>query len=136
MVWLKVVHILCVMGWMTGIFAVPRALIFWMHEHEATGSGGPTGKLTVRLFRFSAFLGIIAIITGLWQGWDWEFPIWVHVKIGLVSLLLLHYIYTGMLVKKAHQGVFEKSERFLRIYNEISVLVVIVVLWVVVAKPF
>ena len=136
MIWLKVVHLLCVMGWMTGIFAVPRALIFWMHEFEKTGPGGPTGKLTVRLFRFSAFLGVIAILAGLWLAWDWEFPVWVWVKLGLVTLLLIHYIYTGILVKQAHQGRFEKSERFLRIYNEISVLGVIAILYVVVAKPF
>ena len=27
--WVKIIHILCVMGWMTSIFAVPRALIYW-----------------------------------------------------------------------------------------------------------
>ena len=136
MIWLKVVHILCVMGWMTGIFAVPRALIFWHDEFDKTGSGGPTGKLTIRLFRFSALLGVIALATGLWLAYDWSFPVWVYVKLGLVGLLIAHYAYTGHLVLQAHRGVFEKSDRFLRVFNEISVFAVIAILYVVVAKPY
>jgi len=136
MIWLKVVHVLCVMGWMTGVFAVPRALIFWHREHKAHGPGGNAGQLTIRLFRFSALLGVIAIASGLWLAYDLSFPGWVHVKLGLVGVLLIHYIYTGLLVKKAHQGIFDKSDRFLRIFNELSVLVVIAILYVVIAKPF
>jgi len=136
MVWLKVVHILCVMGWMTGIFAVPRALIFWHREHDLHGAGGNTGQLTIRLFRFSAFLGVIAMATGLWLALDWSFPTWVFAKLGLVGLLLIHYLYTGYLVMQAHKGVFLKSDRFLRIFNEVSVFVVIAILYVVIAKPF
>ena len=34
---LKVVHLLCVLGWMTGIFAVPRALIYWRREWDRLG---------------------------------------------------------------------------------------------------
>lgn len=136
MVWLKVIHILCVMGWMTGIFAVPRALIFWHREHEAHGPGGNAGQLTIRLFRFSALLGVIAIGTGFWLAWEWSFPNWVWVKLGLVCVLLAHYVFTGLLVKKAHAGVFDKSDKYLRIFNELSVFVVIGILYVVVAKPF
>ena len=133
---IKVTHILCVMGWMTGIFAVPRALIYWHREFEAHGSGGNTGLLTVRLFRFSALLGVIAIGTGLWLAWLLEFPDWVWVKLGLVTVLLAHYVFTGLLVKKAHSGIFDKSDKYLRIFNEISVFVVIGILYIVVAKPF
>ncbi|HFC04649.1 MAG TPA: hypothetical protein ENJ55_02995 [Rhizobiales bacterium] len=136
MIWLKVVHVLCVMGWMTGIFAVPRALIYWRREFDLYGPGGNTAQLTIRLFRFSALLGVIAIGTGLWLAVDWDFPPWVHVKLALVTVLLAHYVYTGLLVKKAHQGIFDKSDRFLRIFNEISIFVVIAILYVVLAKPF
>lgn len=136
MVWTKIVHILCIMGWMTSIFAVPRALIFWHREHTATGSGGPTGDLTIRLYRFSAFLGVIGIATGLWLAWDFGFPAWTHAKIALAVLLVAYYVYTGYLVKKARNGVFSKSDRFLRIFNESSVLLVIAILYVVVAQPF
>lgn len=136
MEWVKIVHLLCVMGWMTSIFAVPRALIFWRREYDRLGEFGPLGDLTVRLYRFSAGLGVIALITGLVLAWDWQWPAWVHLKIALVALLAAHYIWTGRLVILAKRGEFGKSDTYLRIFNELSVVAVIAVLWVVVVKPF
>ncbi|WP_417720613.1 CopD family protein [Salipiger sp.] len=134
--WVKIVHLLCVMGWMTSIFAVPRALIYWKREHARLGEFGPLGDLTLRLYRFSAGLGVIAAATGLWLAADWSWPAWVHVKLVLVLLLAGHYVWTGVLVMRAKRGDFRESDLFLRIFNEISVVAVIAILWVVVAKPF
>jgi putative membrane protein len=134
--WVKIIHILCVMGWMTSIFAVPRALIYWRREHERLGENGPLGDLTYRLYRFSAGLSVIAFGTGLWLAWIWDFAPWVLVKIAAVVALLAHYIWTGRLVRAAQRGAFPRSDRWLRIFNEISVLGAIAVLWLVVVKPF
>ncbi|MEZ5799094.1 MAG: CopD family protein [Paracoccaceae bacterium] len=135
--WLKIIHILCVMGWMTSIFAVPRALIYWRREWDQLGRFGPLGDLTLRLYRFSAGLAVIALITGLWLAIAvWDFAPWVHVKLALVALLAAHYIWTGVLVARARQGRFAQSDLYLRVFNEISVLATIAILWVVVVKPF
>jgi putative membrane protein len=136
MEWIKVIHLLAVLGWMTGIFAVPRALIFWKREYAANGAFGPTGDLTIRIYRFSLGLGVLAIITGLWLAYLWGFPVWTHIKIALVTALALHYGWTGRLVLRARKGVFTESDMFLRIFNEVSVLGAIAVLIVVVYKPF
>ncbi|THH36192.1 hypothetical protein E4Z66_14170 [Aliishimia ponticola] len=134
--WIKVVHLLCVMGWMTGIFAVPRAVIFWKREYAQTGQFGPTGDLTIRIYRFSLGLGVIAIVTGLWLAHLWGWPAWTHLKIALVVALAAHYGWTGRLVLRARKGVFTESDLFLRIFNEVSVLGTIAILIVVVFKPF
>ena len=134
--WVKIIHLLCVMGWMTSIFAVPRALIYWKREWARIGEFGPTGDLTFRLYRFSAGLGVIALITGLWLGLMWDFAPWVWVKLGLVALLAGHYVMTGFMVARAKRGEFRESDFYLRVFNEISVFGVIAVLWVVVVKPF
>jgi putative membrane protein len=135
--WVLIIHLLCVMGWMTSIFAVPRALIYWKREYDRLGAFGPLGDLTIRLYRFSAGLGVIALATGLWLGWAiWAFAPWVHLKLALVALLALHYVWTGVMVVRARRGEFRKSDFFLRVFNEISVVGVIAVLWVVVVKPF
>ena len=104
MEWVKIIHILCVMGWMTSIFAVPRALIYWKREYDRLGEFGPLGDLTVRLYRFSAGLGVIALGTGLWLGWDLDFPAWVWLKLTLVGALAAHYIWTGKLVHRRAPG--------------------------------
>ena len=134
--WVKIIHILCVMGWMTSIFAVPRALIYWKREFTRLNEDGPLGDLTFRLYRFSTGLGVIALVTGLWLGWSWSFPAWVWLKLFLVLLLAGHYTMTGFMVARARKGEFRESDRYLRIFNEISVFGVIGILWVVVVKPF
>jgi len=102
--WIKIIHILCVMGWMTSIFAVPRALIYWKRDFAKTG--------------------------------DALSPLGVLVKLGLVALLVIHYMMTGGMVVRAKKGVFKESDFYLRMFNEISVIGVIAILWVVVTKPF
>ncbi len=136
MEWVKIIHILCVMGWMTSIFAVPRALIYWRREYDRLGEFGPLGDLTIRLYRFSAGLAVIAILTGLWLAHDFGWPAWVHLKLALVTALALHYGWTGRLVVRAKRGQFDESEMFLRIFNEVSVFGAIAILWAVVTKPF
>ena len=91
MSWVKIIHILCVMGWMTSIFAVPRAIIYWKREHARLGENGPLGDLTYRLYRFSFGLGVIAILTGVWYGIWLGWPAWLHLKATLVVLLAAHY---------------------------------------------
>lgn len=135
--WVKIIHILCVMGWMTSIFAVPRALIYWKRDFATSGdAASPLGDLTYRLYRFSAGLMVIALITGIWLGVTWNFAPWVWVKLGLVTLLFAHYMMTGGMVARAKRGTFNESDFYLRVFNEISVLGVIAILWVVVVKPF
>lgn len=135
--WVKIIHLLCVMGWMTSVFAVPRALIYWKREWARLAAPGPLGDLTYRLYRFSAGLAVIAVLTGLWLAASvWGFAPWVHVKIALVALLALHFVWTGRLVARARRGEFRESDLWLRIFNEISVLAVLAILWVVVVKPF
>lgn len=136
MEWVKIIHILCVMGWMTSIFAVPRAIIFWKREYDRLGEFGPLGDLTIRLYRFSAGLAVIAIATGLWLAIDLGWPAWVHLKLALVAALAAHYLWTGRLVIRAKRGQFDESEMFLRIFNEVSVFGAIAILWTVVVKPF
>ena len=133
---LLVLHILTVMGWMTSIFAVPRAIIYWKREWDRIGEFGPLGDLTIRLYRFSLGLGVIAIITGVWMGFLWGWPLWLHIKLAVVLLLAAHYGWTGRLVLRARRGVFTESDLYLRIFNEISVLGAIAVLILVVVKPF
>jgi len=135
--WVKIIHLLCVLGWMTGIFAVPRGLIYWKREHAALGVMGPAGDFTFRLYRFAAGLGVIALITGLWLAWVWwNFAAWTVLKLVLVLVIAAHYVWTGLLVRDAMRGRFGHGETWYRVFNEVSVLVVIAVLWVVVVKPF
>ncbi|KIT17798.1 CopD family protein [Jannaschia aquimarina] len=134
--WAKIFHLLCVFGWMTSVFAVPRALIYWRREWERLGERGPLADLTMRLYRFSGGLAVIGVVLGLWLAHLWGWPGWTHLKTALVGLLAVHYGWTGRLVFLARRGEFPHSDRWLRVFNEVSVLVFLAILWAVVVKPF
>ena len=82
----KVLHLLCVLGWMTGIFAVPRALIYWRREWDRLGEFGPTGDLTKRIYRFSVLRAL--------DGRFGESDLWLRVfneisVLGAIGVLVL-----------------------------------------------
>ena len=56
--------------------------------------------------------------------------------IALVAALALHFLWTGRLVARARRGEFRDSDLWLRIFNEVSVLIALAILWAVVVKPF
>ena len=135
--WVKIIHLLAVIGWMTSVFAVPRALIYCKREWERIGEFGPLADLTFRLYRFSGDLGIIAIVFGFWLAFgQWGFPPWLHLKLLFVGILAAQYVRTGKMVADAKRGIFRYSDMFMRIYNEAGVIITLVILWAVVAKPF
>lgn len=136
MEWIKVFHLLAVFGWMAGVFVAPRGLIYWKREWAATGAMGPAGELTYRVWRFSAGLAVLGVITGIWLATLWGWPGWTVLKLVLVAVLAAHYTWTGVLVFRARTGRFDEGDTYLRIFNELSVLVAIAIFWVVVFKPF
>ncbi|UWQ22582.1 CopD family protein [Jannaschia sp. W003] len=133
--WVKIIHLLAVFGWMASVFAVPRALIYWRRDWELRGEQGPIGDLTFRLYRFSAGLAVIGVALGLWLATWWGWPSWTHWKTLFVAVLAGHYAWTGLMVRDARRGRFPRSDRWLRVFNEASVVVFLAILWAVVAKP-
>jgi putative membrane protein len=89
----------------------------------------------------------IAFLFGLvlWQGWR-LFPSrlpnvaagmhWIDAKLALVALLLAHFVWAGRLVKRSEKGGALPSAKALRWLNELPVLFLLGVLFLVLAKPF
>ncbi len=135
MLWVKTLHILMIAGWLTGSFVVPRGLIFAKREYDELGRTGQAFDLTYRVYRFSAGLAIIAAITGFWLAIPYLSDGWFHIKLTLVAALAIHYIYTGLMLRQLRLAQLQKSERFLRIFNEVSVLLAFAIIALVLFKP-
>jgi len=90
----------------------------------------------------------LALVLGLtlWLGYKVlpDFPTmvapghsgWLHAKLGLVALMLAYYVFTGRWLKRVGQAQALPSSRALRVFNEVPVLALLVVIWLVLAKPF
>jgi len=135
MLWVKTIHILMIAAWLTGSFVAPRGLIYAKREYEELGRPGNAFELTFRIYRFSAMMALVAVIPGLWLATPWFGDIWIWIKIALVALLAVHYIYTGRMLKKLRYGQLHVSDLFLRIFNEVSVLLAFSIIALVLFKP-
>lgn len=133
----KTFHLLFVIAWMAAVFYLPRILV---NLAEAGDDPPVRARLVLmgrRLYRFGHIVFGIAFALGLvlWL----HFHIgggWLHAKLLLVALLLVHFVLAGRWVKRAGNGGALPSASTLRWFNEIPVVLLLMVIWLVLAKPF
>ncbi len=92
-----------------------------------------------KLFRFGNVMLVIALVTGLWVALALGFfsgQGWLHAKLALVFLFFCYNHMTFGMVKKAERGKLTWSSKALRWFNEIPLIALIAIVYLVVAKPF
>jgi len=145
--WIKTFHLLFVIAWMASVFYLPRLLV-----NLAEGGDEPAVQTRLllmgrRLYKFGHNMFGMAIVLGalLWQGYRFlpDFPTmvvpgsgWLHAKLFAVALILAHFIVAGRWLKGVEKGRALPSSRALRLFNELPVVVLVAVIWLVLAKPF
>tara|TARA_B110000285_G_scaffold103142_1_gene117347 strand:- start:3743 stop:4138 length:396 start_codon:yes stop_codon:yes gene_type:complete len=80
---------------------------------------------------------ILAIIFGLWMIVlvpNWLFENWMIAKLGFVFLLVLYHLKTHFILKELQLGLIKYSSNFMRIWNEISSVILVSVVFLVVLK--
>jgi putative membrane protein len=135
--WTKLFHVLFVISWMATVFYLPRILV---NLAEAGAEPAVRARLALmgrRLYRFGHVMFGIALLLGLtlWM----HFGIaggWMHAKLTVVGLMLAHFIVTGRWIKRAATGAPLPSPTTLRWFNEVPLVLVVPILWLVYFKPF
>ena len=142
--WIKAFHIIAVIAWMAGMLYLPRLFVY--HCAAAPGSvQSETFKVMERrLLRAIINPAMVATwVFGLWLAWlgpdsryGWFASGWLWAKIILVlGLSAMH----GLLArwrKDFAQDRNRHSQKFYRIINEVPTILMILIVLVVVLKPF
>lgn len=136
MLTLKALHIIFVVSWFAGLFYLPRLFVnHAMVEDAATRER--LALMEAKLYRFMTPLAVLAVGLGLWLWFGYGFAGgWLHVKTLLVIGLVAYHLYCGRLMRDFAVGRNTKSHVWYRVFNEIPVLVLFVVVFLVVLKPF
>jgi putative membrane protein len=90
-----------------------------------------------KLYRFMTPLGVLALVFGtwLWLGYGIGGG-WMHAKLALVAVLVAYHLHCGRLLAAfAAQG-NRRGHVWYRWFNEVPVLVLTVVVFLVVLRPF
>ena len=134
----KALHISLVVAWFAGLFYLPRLFVnLAMVPADSAAERARLLLMAGKLYRFMTPLGILAVGLGLWLWFGYGFAGgWLHVKTLLVVFLIAYHLYCGRLMRAFAEGRNTRSHVWYRYFNEIPVLVLFVVVFLVVLKPF
>lgn len=138
----KALHIIFIASWFASLFYLPR--IFVNLAMVSAGSHAERERLLLmghKLYRFGNILMLIALASGLWLwlGYPfWRGPgnAWVHAKLTLVLGVIAYHQINRIMLRRFERGENQRSHRWYRVYNEVSVLLFAAIVVLVVFKPF
>ncbi len=139
--WTKTLHIVMVTSWFAGLFYLPRIYVN-LAQVSPAASRAEYDRLvgmSRRLYRFMLPLATLAIATGLLLFLGFGIGMgsgWMHVKLCCVVLLIGYHHGCGRLLKKFAEERSTRSERWFRVFNEAPVILLLIVVAMVVMKPF
>jgi len=140
--WVKALHIIFVASWFAGLFYLPR--LFVNLAAVPSDSHAERERLLLmsrRLYRFSSLLMVPALAFGLWLWLGIGIGLgpdngWMHAKLVLVLAAIgYHHVCRGQL-RRFEQSSNRHTERWFRVFNELTVLLFAATVILVVVKPF
>jgi putative membrane protein len=138
--WLKAFHIIFIVTWFAGLFYMPRLFVY--HSSATDSVSKERFKvMQAKLFKIIMNPSMIAtLILGVWllaESWQaFSSQGWIWVKLFFVFLLIGYHHYCLRIIKAFADDRVLHSEKFFRIFNELPSLVLVVVVILVVVKPF
>ena len=144
---IKTLHVLFDIAWMAAVFYLPRILVNMAEAGDQPQVQARLQLMGRRLYKFGHNMFGFAFALGLilWEGWRLlpaSLPNvvgtehWLDAKLLLVALLLAYFIYCGRMLKRVMRGGQLPSPRTLRWFNELPVMLLLGVIFLVIAKPF
>ena len=139
--WIKALHVIALIAWMAGMFYLPRLYVYHCDLVPGSAESERFKVMERRLLKqiinpamlATLLFGVLLVVilgSGLWsQGW------W-YVK--LVSVLLL-FGFHGAVSKWRREFLNDRNQRpqrFYRIANEVPTVLMVVIVIMVIVKPF
>ncbi len=140
--WILAFHVMSVISWMAMLFYMPRLFIY--HVEHAKNGPAFTDVIKIQEEKLWRIIGVPAMWASLISG---SIMIalqpalftnghWLHVKLTAIVILLGYHHSLGVLRKKLYADKCHKSGKFFRFYNEVPTLLMILIVIMVVVKPF
>ncbi len=137
--WIKALHVIAVISWMAGLFYLPRLFVY----HAAVQKGSPQSEtfkvMEQKLLRIIMNPAMIVTwITGLsiaLMG-GWERQGWFMAKFALVILMSAFHMWLAAKRRAFAEDRNTVAERSYRLANEVPTVLMIVIVVLVVVKPF
>ncbi len=135
--WIKTFHLVFVIAWMAVVFYLPRILVNIAEAGEVAAVRDRLLLMGTRLARFGQVMFGVMFALGLWLWLGFGIAGgWLHAKLALVAAVFVYAVWIGRLLKAAQAGRPLPSSRALRWINELPLLALVPIVWLVLVKPF
>ncbi len=138
--WIKALHIVFVASWFAGLFYLPRLFVnLAMVPADSHAERERLLLMARKLYRFTGLLMLPALALGLWLWLGYgvgKGSGWLPAKLVLVLGAIAYHHMCRQLLRSFEQGKNRHSQRWFRVFNEVSVLLFAATVVLVVVKPF
>jgi protoporphyrinogen IX oxidase len=137
--WIKAGHVIFVIFWMAGLFMLPRFYVY--HQEAAPGSAEEARwiererKLRHIIITPAMLLVWIFGVTLAWISGAWN-EAWLQLKFLIVLALSAYHGWMIAYGRKLAKGERPVSGRSLRLMNEVPGLATVIIVILVIVKPF
>lgn len=140
--WLLWFHVISMVSWFAVLFYLPRLFVYHQEHQE---NGGFLEVVKIMEMKIYKYIGVPAfwatLLSGL--GLIYLYPTnifatggWFHAKLLFVVILIVYFFSLGWFRTKLLDDTCDKSGKFFRMYNEIPTLLLMVIVAMVIVKPF
>jgi len=140
--WIKAFHLIAVVCWFAALFYLPRLYVYHAQARDADDHKAIEYFKTMerKLYRGIMMPSMIAtLVLGIWllalvpsfmsMGW-------MHLKLTMVVLLVGYHHACGLYLKQFAADTCKRTSRYFRFFNEVPVLMLVVIVICVIVKPF
>lgn len=137
--WIKALHVIAVISWMAGLLYLPRLMVY--HTDSVIGDRqSETFKIMERRLYFGIMYPamIITWCSGLGLAWITKYFVefWFLLKLGFVVILTFAHLFFGKELANFRDDLRVRKAIFYRLVNEIPTVLLILIVVLVIIKPF
>lgn len=137
MLWIKALHLIAVIAWLSGLFYLPR---IYVHYAEGRARGEDVRRLVIMAGKLYGFMTLMAVIAAGFGLWLWlgyhDSGLWLMVKLTFVLGLIGYHAACRIMLGRVRAGAPMPGSLALRLFNEAALLLVVPIILLAVVKPF
>ncbi len=139
--WILAFHVMSFTSWMAMLFYLPRLFIYH-REHSENREFARV--VEIQEYKLYAYIGVPAMWATILSGalmiylnpHLFQSGMWLHVKLLFLVFLIAYSFSLNSIRKTLIDNPEYKSGKYFRFYNEVPTLIMIIIVIMVVVKPF
>jgi len=139
--YIKALHVIFVVTWFSGLFYVVRLFIYNQEAQEKPEEEKNVLQKQFGIMIKRLWIGItwpsciLSLIFGIWLLFFYDtIPIWLWIKLGFVTGLLLYHISLHFLYIQQSKKIFRYSSLQLRVWNELATIFLVAIIMLAVVR--